>query len=66
MCRGEESSFVLGGGEVDAFPECCVEVTGEGGGIALLGVLEVPNWPLAEVETKHGADALEGEGLTFD
>ena len=43
-----------------------MEVTGEGNGIALLGVLEVPNWPPAEVETKHGADPVEGEWLALD
>ena len=63
MRRGKETCLVLGGGEVDAFPECCVEVAGEGSGIAPLGVLEVSNWPLAEIEAEHGANPLEGYGL---
>jgi len=40
-----------------------VELAGEGNGVALLGVLEVPKWPPAEVEAEHGADPVEGEGL---
>jgi hypothetical protein len=30
-----------------------MEVAGESRGIAPLGVLEFPNWPLAEIEAKH-------------
>lgn len=66
MRRGKETCLVLGGGEIDAFPKRRMEVAGESRGIAPLCILEVPNWPLAEIEAEHGADSLEGEGLPLD
>ena len=57
--EGEEAGFELGVGEVDAVIEAEVEVAGEGVAIAVLGIGEVMDWAVREIEAEHGADALE-------
>lgn len=37
-----------------------MEVAGEGGGVAFLGVGKVANGAFGEVEAEHGADPVEG------
>jgi len=43
-----------------------MEVAGKGGGIAFLRISEISDRSFLEVEAEHGADPLEGEGLTLD
>ena len=59
VSEGEEARFELGRGEVDAVIEAEVEVAGEGVAIAVLGIGEVMDWAVREIEAEHGADALE-------
>ena len=59
VSEGEEARFELGRGEVDAVIEAEVEVAGEGSAIAVLGIGEVMDWAVGEIEAEHGADALE-------
>ena len=66
VCRAEEACLELGGGEVDAVAERRMEVAGEGGGVAPLGILEAADGAFREVEAEHGADPVEGEGLPLD
>ena len=66
MGGGEEARLILRWGEVEALFEGAVEVAGKGGCIALFGIRQIEDGTMREIEAEHGADALKGEGLSFD
>ena len=59
---GEEEGFELGGGQIDTGSEHSVEVTSEGFGITVQGIIVTVNGFAGEEQAGHAADALILEG----
>ena len=66
VLRTEKTGFKLGGCKVKTLVKGGMEKSSKGRGIAPLGLCQMPDWALTEVEAEHGSDPLEGEGLALD